>query len=73
MGFGGEIFNFIGAVVRCVYGTTWRTIAGRKKYTFKEYLRGPNGSDDWFDMLGHELNNKVIGVITFVVIVYFTV
>lgn len=67
-----EIFNFIGAVVRWVYGMTWRTIAGKKKFTFKEYLRGPNNSDDWFEFGGHEFVNKIIGVGFLIFIIYLT-
>lgn len=62
---GGFIFNFIGACVRWTYGTIWRTIANRKKFKFSEYLNGPENSDDWFDN-GHELVNRVIGIITLV-------
>lgn len=72
MGISGEILNFIGAVVRWIYGTIWRTIAGKKKYTFKEYLRGPNDSNDWFDFAGHELVNRIIGMGFLMIIVYLT-
>lgn len=72
MGISGEILNLIGAVVRWIYGTIWRTIAGKKKYTFKEYLRGPQGSDDWFDFAGHEFVNKIIGMGFLMLIVYLT-
>lgn len=61
MGLGGIIFNFIGAVARWIYGTLWRTIAHKQKFTFQEYLYGPNNSDDWFDFAGHSLNNRIIG------------
>lgn len=60
---GGELFNFIGAVTRWTYGTVWRTLYKRKKYSFKEYLRGPKDSEDWFDMTAHEFNNRVIGAL----------
>ena len=73
MGFGGEIFNFIGAVVRWIYGMTWRTIARKKKYTFMEYLRGPNNSDDWFDLTGHEFVNRLVGAGFLMLIIYLTV
>ena len=68
MGFGGIIFNFIGAVTRWVYGTIWRTLAHKKKYTFQEYMYGPKNSDDYFDAMGHTFINKVIGAITLVLI-----
>lgn len=68
MGIGGVIFNFVGAFTRWTYGSIWRTFAKRKKYSFNEYLYGPHKSDDWFDLKGHELVNKVIGLIVVVLI-----
>jgi hypothetical protein len=66
MGLGGIIFDFIGAVVRWVYGTIWRSIARKKKFTFQEYLHGPNNSDGWFDLAGHSFNNRIIGAVVLV-------
>jgi hypothetical protein len=65
---GGHLFNFVGAVTRWIYGTIWRSIAKKKKYTFREYLYGPDNSDDWLDLTGHVLVNKVIGLIMIVII-----
>lgn len=61
---GGVIFNFIGACVRWLYGTLWRTITNKKKYKFHEYLRGPDNSDDFFDNYGHEFINRIVGLIS---------
>ena len=66
MGIGGIIFDFIGAVVRWIFGTIWRTIAQKKKFTFREYLHGPDNSDDWFDNVGHSFNNRIIGAVVLV-------
>ena len=68
MGFGGIIFNFIGAVTRWVYGSIWRSIVQKKKYTFNEYLYGPKNSDDYFDTMGHTFINRIVGAITLVLI-----
>ena len=65
---GGYLFNFVGAVSRWICGTIWRTIANKKKFTFREYLKGPDNSDDWFDLNGHIFVNKVIGLIVIVLI-----
>jgi hypothetical protein len=70
MGVGGIIFNFLGAAVRWLYGTIWRTIANKKKYTFNEYLSGPKNSKDWYDMTGHTFVNRIIGLITLVFILW---
>jgi len=65
----GELFNFIGAVVRWIYGSIWRTIFQKPKFTFVEYLRGPKQSDDWFDQTGHTFVNRIIGFITLMLLI----
>jgi len=66
--------NFIGASSRWLYGTIWRSISGKKNYSFKEYLWGPKDSDDWHDEeMVHTLNNRILGIIVlFLVIVIIT-
>lgn len=59
------LFNFIGACLRWIYGTTWRTIANKPKFTFKEYLNGPKKSSDYYDQMAHGQNNIWIGAIFF--------
>lgn len=63
--FGRVFFNFIGAVIRWCYGSIWRTIFRKKKFSFKEYLYGPKESN-YYDDMGHLLNNRIIGAIGFV-------
>lgn len=70
------IFNFIGACFRWIYGTTWRTLMNKPKFTFKEYLDGPKKSSDFFDEFSHGTNNVVIGIafstIIIIIIVFIT-
>ena len=73
MGIGGLLFDYVGAVVRWIYGTIWRTIANKPKYKFREYVHGPENSDDWFDMTGHNFVNRVIGFITIVLICWIII
>jgi len=73
MGIGGFLFDFIGAIVRFLYGTIWRTIANKPKFKFSEYLNGPENSDDWFDIAGHSFVNRIIGFITLAFLLYVTV
>ena len=64
MGIGGVILNFIGAVIRWVYGIIWRTFFNKSKFTFNEYVNGFRNSDDTFDeIIAHQFNNKIIGAI----------
>jgi hypothetical protein len=66
---GRVIFNFIGACIRWTYASIWRTLMNKKKFKFSEYLNGPENTDDWFDLTGHQLINRIIGIITTVLIV----
>jgi len=68
MFYGGIIFGFIGASFRWIIGSIWRTFLSKKKYSFSEYLNGPNGSDDDFDKLGSGLINRVVGFIVLMLI-----
>lgn len=61
----GHYFNYIGGSIRWSIGTTWSNIRDSKKYSYEEYVYGPNDSDDFMiDGLG----NRVIGGITIVVV-----
>jgi len=73
MFYGGSIFNFIGACIRWLYGTIWRTIARKSKFTFKEYIYGPNNSEDYFDQTGHQFVNKIVGAIAIVVFAWIII
>lgn len=73
MGFGGLIFDFVGACIRWIYGTILRTITNRPKYKFHEYLNGPENSSDWFDITGHNFVNRVIGMIAIVLICWIII
>ena len=57
------IFNYIGGTLRWIYGTTWRTIFNKPKFTYKEYIFGPKDSDDHFDIHAHQFNNRIIAII----------
>ena len=67
---GGLFFNFIGGSIRWVYGSIWRTLARKKKFTYKEYIYGPNDSDEIEDSLGHEIINRVIGMVVIMIIAF---
>ncbi len=53
--------NFIGDTLRWLYGSVWRTIARRPKFTYSEYLYGSKKSDDRYDTLAHGFNNAMLG------------
>ncbi|MDP4844717.1 MAG: hypothetical protein NWR83_09645 [Salibacteraceae bacterium] len=66
----GAIFlMYVGATVRWMFGTIWRTLANKNKFTYKEYVDGPEGSNDWFDSKGHHFVNLLIGIATLVSLV----
>jgi|GEM_PF-1735008 len=64
--------NYIGGTIRWAIGTTWSNIRGSKKYSYQEYIYGPNDSDDFIiDGLGHQMINRVIGMIVIVALGLF--
>ncbi len=71
MGIGFYIFNFVGGVTRWIYGSIWRTIANKPKYKFREYIWGPEDSDDIEDGCGHRFVNAIVGAIILMVICFF--
>lgn len=69
----GSVLNFLGGSLRWIYGTIWRTIANKPKFTFREYLYGPNEPKDWFDEKGHGLSNILVAfAFLFAVVVVLT-
>ena len=57
------VLNFVGGTIRWIYGSLWRTIFNKPKFTFNEYLYGPKKSEDYFDKTAHKFNNIIIGLI----------
>tara|TARA_B100000949_G_C14237245_1_gene431754 strand:- start:314 stop:556 length:243 start_codon:yes stop_codon:yes gene_type:complete len=62
------IFNFIGAGARWIWGSIWRTLFNKPKYKWREYLYGPD-NPDYFDEMGHRLNNGLIGILVLFLII----
>lgn len=56
------IVNVIGGTLRWIYGSVWRTIFNKPKFTFKEYLWGPKKSKDYYDK-HHLFNNGFVAII----------
>ena len=63
-----KFFNFIGGSIRWILGTTWRNIAGKPNFTFREYINGPENPNNWLEN-AHASINSIIGLITIVVII----
>ena len=66
---GAILLLYIGATVRWLFGMIWRTLTNKKKFTYQEYLNGPEGYNDWFDDKGHRFVNLIIGIATLVSLV----
>ena len=69
---GRFLLNYIGGTIRFIYGTLWRTIFDKPKFTFKEYIKGPKKSIH-YDDFGHQFNNRIIGVIFLGIIILMLV
>ncbi len=67
------VLNFIGATIRWIYGSIWRTIFNKSKFKFKDYLNGPEENSNYYDDFGHNYNNILIGVIFIVGIIVLSI
>tara|TARA_R110000744_G_scaffold30379_2_gene71988 strand:- start:357 stop:596 length:240 start_codon:yes stop_codon:yes gene_type:complete len=66
--FARVILNSLGASVRWLWGSIWRTIFKKPKYNWNDYLYGPENSD-YYDNMGHSFNNGLIGVIVLIFVI----
>jgi hypothetical protein len=57
----GPIINFIGGSLRWIYGLTLGSILKKPKFTFKEYISGPENTIDFYDKTSHNFNNHILG------------
>ena len=68
---GKFILIYLGGILRYLYGTIWRTIFNKPKYTFKEYIYGPKKGKNWYDE-SHQQNNVLIAFIFIMTIIFIT-
>lgn len=62
----GHGLQWLGGAVRYLYGTVIRDLklTKRQRYTFKEYVNGPDQPNDVvFDTIGHRFNNRLLGLV----------
>lgn len=65
------LLNFIGGTMRCIHGSLVRLLglSKRPSFTYREYLNGPDRSDDvFFDRTAHRFNNVAIGTLTLILL-----
>jgi hypothetical protein len=65
---GRFILNYIGGTIRYLYGTIWRIIFNKPKFTYKEYINRPKRKN-YYDEMGHEFNNHIIAFIVLGIII----
>ncbi|MFC4721791.1 hypothetical protein ACFO5O_05640 [Geojedonia litorea] len=64
----GDFFNYIGGTMRWLFGKITRIFKNKPKFEFKEYINGPK-NPDYYDQMGHGLNNILIGILTFLTLI----
>ena len=65
---GQFLLNYIGGTLRFIYGTVWRTLFNKPKFSYKEYIYGPK-RPNYYDKTGHDFNNRMIAFIFIMIIV----
>ena len=58
----GNVFSFIGALVRWIFGSIWRLITGKPRLPFAEYNKKAERSTG-FTALIYESKNSIIGLL----------
>ena len=66
----GIILNIIGASIRFAFGTIWRTISNKNKFSFEQYKNGSIISNEWIDNPKHNHINKIIGFTLLALIIW---
>lgn len=61
------VINTIGGTIRWIYGSIWRTIFKKPKFSFKEYLYGKKKSKDHWDRQ-HMFNNGFVAIIFLIIL-----
>ena len=64
----GDILNYIGGTMRWLFGKFLRIFINKPKFEFKEYINGPK-NPDYYDQIGHGINNILIGLLTFLILI----
>jgi len=68
-----NFINYIGATVRWLWGKIRFWIFGGTKFSFREYVNGPDNGDEIIDTYGHGIINWIIGLVVFFLILLVTV
>lgn len=69
----GFILNIIGATARWIYGSIWRVLLNKDKFSYSDYINGIKDSDEYFNQTAHQFNNKVIGIIAIGLLLYIMI
>ncbi|MES2748411.1 MAG: hypothetical protein V4648_08525 [Bacteroidota bacterium] len=67
---GRYLLNLTGGTIRFIYGTIWRTIFDKPRFTYSEYLYGIQDGDFWNEF-GQESGNRIVAFIFIVIIILF--
>lgn len=63
-----QVLNFTGGTIRWIFGSIWRTIFKKPKFSFEEYIYGPK-DPNYYDKTGHSFNNVLIGTLGLIFII----
>ena len=69
---GRFLLIYIGGALRYIYGSVWRIIFNKPRYTYKEYINGPKKGRNWYDGAHHQ-NNVVIAFIFIMIVIFITI
>ncbi|WP_411896125.1 hypothetical protein [Winogradskyella sp. A2] len=65
------LLNYIGGTTRWIFGSIWRSLFNKPKYTYKEYIYGPQ-EPDFYDSAHTFINGAIAVVFVIILVVIFT-
>lgn len=63
------VLNFIGASIRWVFGSLWRTLTNKPKRTYKSYVYGEDFESDSYDDFTVGIINPITAVIFIAIVI----
>ncbi len=63
------VINYIGAAIRWVFESIWRSLTNKEMFTFEDYLNGPNEPEDLPAATRRRLANFLVAAISILIAV----
>ena len=66
----GEIFNFIGGMLRWIFANIIATIFDKERFSLKEYQYGIENPESGYEQMLHGMNNYILGILFIILMIF---